>query len=161
MIDRLRWLLITWFGLGLSPVAPGTAGTLGGVALAVVLQVLFPGHFLLAFWIAALSLFLFGCAQSAYAARTFPRKDPGEFVLDEVVGYLVTLGCYSLLSGAEAGPAAHAAAFLAFRVFDVLKPEPARKLEDLPGAVGIMADDQMAGVYAGLLLYLVLPLFGS
>jgi phosphatidylglycerophosphatase A len=56
---------------------------------------------------------------------------------------------------------AHMAAFFAFRAFDVLKIQPARKLEDLPGAVGIMADDQMAGVYAGLSLWLALPLLGQ
>jgi len=53
------------------------------------------------------------------------------------------------------------AAFFAFRAFDVVKVEPAKKLEDLPGALGIMADDQMAGIYAGLSIWLVLPLIGQ
>jgi phosphatidylglycerophosphatase A len=161
--DRLRFLLVTSGGLGLSPVAPGTAGTLGGVVLAVLLQAALPGHVLLAWWVAAAVLFAAGCAQTGFVRRTFPNEDPGPFVLDEVVGYLVTVGVYAALAKLpETGPEAiaHAAAFFAFRVFDVVKLQPARRLEDLPGALGIMADDLMAGVYAGLSLWLVLPLLG-
>jgi phosphatidylglycerophosphatase A len=82
-------------------------------------------------------------------------------VLDEVVGYLVTLLTYALVRGVMPDAFGHLAAFFAFRVFDVLKPQPARKLEDLPGAWGIMVDDQMAGIYAGLSMWLVLPLLGK
>ena len=158
--DRARWLLITSFGLGCSPFAPGTVGTLGGVVLGVTLQWLFPDRALLAWGIAAAVLFVWGCSQSKFVARTWPKEDPGHFVLDEVVGYLVTLIVYALLAQQPVSSLAHMGAFFAFRVFDVLKIQPARKLEDLPGAVGIMADDQMAGVYAGVVLWLVLPLFG-
>lgn len=160
ILDRGRWLLITAGGLGLSPFAPGTAGTLGGVLLAVTLQWACPGRHLLAWSVAAGALFVFGCLQSRFVARTWPREDPGQFVLDEVVGYLVTVLVYALLAGKEPLAFAHTAAFFAFRAFDVWKLQPARKLEDLPGAVGIMADDQMAGAYAGLSLWLVLPVLG-
>ncbi|MFY9344121.1 MAG: phosphatidylglycerophosphatase A [Planctomycetota bacterium] len=156
--DRGRWLLITWFGLGCSPWAPGTIGTLGGVALGVTLQWLFPTHAILAWSITAAALFAFGCSQSAFVARTWPKEDPGHFVLDEVVGYLVTLIVYAVVSQQLPYALGHCGAFFAFRAFDVLKIQPARKLEDLPGALGIMADDQMAGVYAGLALCLALPL---
>lgn len=156
--DRLRWLLITSGGLGCSPWAPGTVGTLGGVVLAITLQWALPAHTLLAWGVAAGALFVFGCLQTGFVARTWPKEDPGHFVLDEVVGYLVTVLVYALLSGQPVSPLAHAGAFFAFRVFDVWKLQPARKLEDLPGALGIMADDQMAGVYAGAVLWLLLPL---
>jgi phosphatidylglycerophosphatase A len=159
LADRLRWLLITSCGLGTSPIAPGTVGTLGGVVLAVTLQWLCPEHVVLAWSIAAGVLFLWGCLQSDFVARTWPKEDPGQFVLDEVVGYLVTVLVYALVRREPDG-FAHMAAFFAFRVFDVLKIQPARKLEDLPGAFGIMADDQMAGIYAGLSLWGVLPLLG-
>lgn len=161
--DRLRFLLVTSCGLGLSPVAPGTVGTLGGVALAVVLQASLGGTsgYLAGTWFGvAAFLFLLGCKQTAFVQRTFPNEDPGAFVLDEVVGYLVTVATYALLAQKVPDATAHAAAFFAFRVFDVWKPQPARKLEDLPGAIGIMADDQMAGVYAGLSMYFVLPFLG-
>ncbi|HEX5054132.1 MAG TPA: phosphatidylglycerophosphatase A [Planctomycetota bacterium] len=159
--DRCRWLLITSGGLGTSPFAPGTVGTLGGVLLAVTLQWLLPEHAVLAWSIAAVVLFLWGCLQSEFVARTWPKEDPGQFVLDEVVGYLVTVIVYALLAQRLPGAFAHMAAFFAFRAFDVLKIQPAKKLEDLPGAWGIMADDQMAGVYAGLSIWIVLPLFGA
>jgi len=159
LADRLRFLLVTSFGLGLSPIAPGTVGTLGGVALAVVLQVALPEHVVLSWWIAAGVLFAVGCSTTEFVARTFPNEDPGAFVLDEVVGYLVTVAVYaSILEVPDA--TGHAAAFFLFRVFDVVKLQPARRLEDLPGAYGIMADDQMAGVYAGLSMYLILPRLG-
>ncbi|HEX6813672.1 MAG TPA: phosphatidylglycerophosphatase A [Planctomycetota bacterium] len=155
--DRIRWLLITSGGLGCSPWAPGTVGTLGGVLLAVTLQWALPEHTVLAWGMAALVLFVWGCSQSAFVARTWPKEDPGHFVLDEVVGYLVTVIVYALVAQRLPHATAHMGAFFAFRAFDVLKIQPARKLEDLPGALGIMADDQMAGVYAGLSLCLVLP----
>jgi phosphatidylglycerophosphatase A len=160
-LDRARWLLVTAGGLGCSPWAPGTIGTLGGVVLGVALQAAFPARPLLAWGIAAAGLFVAGCMQTAFVARTWPREDPGHFVLDEVVGYLVTLLVYTTLAGVAPTPLAHAGAFFAFRAFDVLKVQPAKKLEDLPGALGIMADDQMAGVYAGLLLWLALPLLAG
>ena len=161
--DRCRWLLITSGGLGCSPFAPGTVGTLGGVLVAVILQATLADHVLLAWGIAAAVLFVWGCTQTDFVRRTWGTEDPGFFVLDEVVGYLVTVLVYALLAAkpeSPVSPTAHMAAFFAFRAFDVLKIQPARKLEDLPGALGIMADDQMAGVYAGLSLWLVLPLFG-
>jgi phosphatidylglycerophosphatase A len=157
-LDPIRWFLITSGGLGLSPFAPGTVGTLGGVTLGVSLQWLCPGHEILAWSIAAACLCLWGCLQSDYVARTWPKKDPGQFVLDEVVGYLVTLIVFALLAGGELPLAmGHAGAFFWFRVFDVWKLQPAKWLEGLPGAWGIMLDDQMAGAYAGLLLWLTLP----
>lgn len=162
-IDRIRWLLVTSGGLGCSPFAPGTVGTLGGVLLAITLQWLVPDRAVVAWGIAAAVLFVWGCLQTDFVRRTWGTEDPGFFVLDEVVGYLVTVLVYALLAQKPetVSATAHMAAFFAFRAFDVLKIQPARALEDLPGAVGIMADDQMAGVYAGLSLWLVLPLVGA
>lgn len=159
-VDRCRWCLITSFGLGCSPWAPGTVGTLGGVVLAIALQWALPGHTLWAWGIAALCLFVWGCTQSAFVARTWPKEDPGQFVLDEVVGYLVTVLVYAWIAQVPVSATAHMVAFFAFRGFDVLKIQPARKLEDLPGALGIMADDQMAGVYAGASVWLALRVLG-
>ena len=160
--DRIRFLLITAGGLGLSPFAPGTVGTLGGVLLAVLLQLCVPAPYLPFAWLGVgAALFAWACTTSAFVARTFQREDPGPFVLDEVVGYLVAVALYALLWPAAPTPTAHVAAFFLFRVFDVLKVQPARWLEDLPGALGIMADDVMAGIYAGIGMRLLLPLLGS
>jgi phosphatidylglycerophosphatase A len=159
--DRVRWLLITSGGLGCSPWAPGTVGTLGGVVLGVALQFFCPDHAVLAWGIAGAVLFAFGCTQSAFVARTWPQEDPGQFVLDEVVGYLLTLIVYALIAQKVVSPLAHMVAFFAFRAFDVLKIQPAKKLEDLPGAYGIMADDQMAAIYAGVATWLAMMLAGG
>jgi len=105
-------------------------------------------------------LFTFGCLQTEFVARTWPKEDPGAFVLDEVVGYLVTLIVYALIAGRLPDGLGHTVAFFSFRLFDIWKLQPARKLEDLPGALGIMADDQMAGVYAGVAMWGVLQLLG-
>ena len=156
-MDSIRWFLITSGGLGLAPVASGTVGTLGGVLLAVTLQWSCPGREVIAWAIAALVLFVWGCLQSDYVSRTWPNKDPGAFVLDEVVGYLVTLIVFALISSEMPLALAHAGAFFWFRVFGVWKLQPAKWLEGLPGAWGIMADDQMAGIYAGVALWITLP----
>ena len=164
LADRLRFLLITSFGLGLAPIAPGTWGTLGGVALAVAAQIALPAMgwhgrapLALVLWIASAALLAWGCLQSDFVDRVFPSKDPGAFVLDEVVGYAVGAALYTTLRG-ELGPVDHAALFVVFRIFDVLKIQPARRLEAIPGAVGIMFDDVAAGLYAGAVYLLLAPL---
>lgn len=156
--DRIRLWLVTWFGLGLVPVAPGTAGTAGGVVLAVCLQAfLAPALLVPVLWGGIALLLIVGCSMSGFVQRHFGTEDPQAFVLDEVVGYLVAIAMYATLKG-EPGPMAHAIGFLSFRVFDVFKLQPARRMEELPGAPGIMADDVVAGIYAGVVLLVALPL---
>ena len=157
--DRFCWLLVTSCGLGLAPVASGTFGTLGGVVLAVGLQC-FVHDKTLAFALLGLAavLLAFGCAMGPFSKRMFKLEDPSQFVLDEVVGYLLTIAVYALLRG-EPSPTIHACAFVAFRAFDVWKPPPARRMEELPGGLGIMMDDVFAGLYAGALVCL-LPFVG-
>ncbi len=154
IFDRCRYLLITGFGLGLAPFAPGTFGTLAGLLPAVLLPLWFEGPALIiALWSLAALLFAFGCAQTAFTARVFAKPDPGAFVLDEVVGYLVAIALYASVVG-EPSALAHAIGFFMFRVFDILKPPPVGRLEEYPGAFGIMIDDVAAGLYAGGLLVL-------
>ena len=150
--DRLRWLLVTGCGLGLAPFASGTFGTLGGVALALVLQATLAGQ-TLACALAGLAgaLLIVGCTMGGFSARVLKTADPKPFVLDEIVGYLVAVAVLAFWRG-EPSPTGHAAAFLVFRAFDVWKPWPASRLEDLPGAPGIMLDDVAAGAYSGLVL---------
>ena len=156
--DRIRFWLVTWFGLGLSPVAPGTVGTLGGVFVAVCLHALLePAWLVPTLWGGSALLLVIGCSMSAFAQRAFGTKDPQTFVLDEVVGYLVAIALYASFSP-EPSALAYAMAFLAFRAFDIFKLQPARRLEELPGAYGIMADDVVAGLYSGALVLVGLPL---
>ena len=150
--DRLRFWIVTGGGTGLAPLAPGTFGTLPGVGLAMLLGALLSDVALAAaLGSAAIVLLAFGCAQTKYTERAFPNKDPGQFVLDEIVGYLVAAALFTALV-AELSPRGHGLCFLAFRFFDILKPPPAGRLEEIDGAPGIMLDDVAAGVYAGLVL---------
>lgn len=158
-VDRLRWLLATGCGLGLAPVASGTFGTLGGVALALLLQIWLHGTSLgVACLILGFLLLAIGCSFTDWTARILKSKDPKPFVLDEIVGYLVALAMFAIVRG-DPSPTAHAACFFVFRVFDVWKPWPADRLEHVPGAPGIMLDDFAAGIYSGLVL-LALPWLG-
>jgi len=159
--DRLRFLLVTSGGLGLSPVVPGTVGTAGGVVLALLLQVALEGTALtVALWAVSLVLLLIGCRMTAFVGRAFAGKDPGPFVLDEVVGYLIAVALYTTLRGPP-DAVGHALCFFLFRVFDILKIQPAKRLEELPGAVGIMLDDVAAGLYAGIGVLVLHPLIAT
>ncbi len=89
------------------------------------------------------------------AEEHFHRQDPGEVVVDEVAGVMVTL-----LLAPAGGFGWMFFAFLLFRAFDIVKPFPIRHFERLPGGIGIMADDLMAGVYANLALRGSIWLFG-
>ena len=141
--QRLRVLVATVLGVGRAPLAPGTWGSLPGLALAWAL-----GAFL-GPWSLAAALVLVAAAgtwAAEGAARHFGTPDPGPVVVDEVAGQMLTLlfvppTWQALLAG-----------FLLFRFFDILKPFPARALERLPGGAGIMADDLAAGIYGNLVL---------
>jgi phosphatidylglycerophosphatase A len=149
-VNALRLAIVSCGFLGCVPLAPGTFGTLGGVALAWQLRDAQP----FAVWVlvAAVAVYLVGRSLGDWAEEHAKRKDPGFFVLDEVVGYLVTV-----LWVAGPSPLALVLAFLVFRFFDVLKPPPARWFERLGGGDGILLDDVVAGLY-GLAVMAVLRL---
>ena len=150
-MNRLKLAFVSFGFLGLSPFAPGTAGTVGGVALAWLLGR--SEHYL--FWsvVACALLYAGGRALGRWSEQYAGRKDPGFFVVDEVIGYLVTVAWTRGPS-----PLALAVAFFLFRFLDVVKPPPARALERLGGGDGILLDDVMAGLY-GLAVMAALRLF--
>jgi phosphatidylglycerophosphatase A len=138
--------LASGFGAGFSPVAPGTAGTLVAVPLAWALSLapLWPRLALVA---AALPPAAWICGA---AARQDGGKDPGWVVLDEILGFLVATAFV------PAGPAVYLAAFLLFRLFDIIKPPPAGGIDRrLAGGWGILLDDVAAGLYTALCLALL------
>jgi len=157
----MRRLLTSCFGLGLLPVAPGTWGSLPSMLIfALLVSMGISNNYLL---LVMLVLALAGsivCVRFAPAAiaRT-GKNDPSEVVADEFAGQAVTFmfigntGTNNICTVAIAG-------FLLFRVFDVFKPWPIRRLEKFPKGWGILADDLLAGVYAGLALFLCLK-FGA
>ncbi|MFZ5861645.1 MAG: phosphatidylglycerophosphatase A [Nitrospirota bacterium] len=141
MRERWAWWVATAGGVGTVPWAPGTAGSLAGLAIAW-----WAWPALGSPWSAALTVVLFGLGVAA-ARRTelaACRKDPSIVVIDEVVGMLVALYALPIRAGEAA------AAFVCFRVFDIAKPFPIRRLEAQPGGWGIMLDDLVAGLYANL-----------
>jgi phosphatidylglycerophosphatase A len=151
MKDLVATVIATGFGSGYAPVAPGTAGSLVGLALFwVVHHLSLPGQI-----VATIVVFAVGVAASSRVAHRLGIEDPGVVVADEVAGMWVTLLGLPL-TGITA-----AAGFVLFRILDVYKPYPARDLERLPGGWGIMCDDIMAGIYGNLLLRAGLLAWGA
>jgi phosphatidylglycerophosphatase A len=146
----VKRLLATAFGLGLLPFAPGTWGTLAGVALAWLLGRLPEGPTQQLVLVGlAVAVTVAGVPLARAAEKEAGRKDPGWFVLDEVAGYLVAVLGLPLRGPVLLG------AFVAFRVFDIWKPPPIRRLERESGGIGVMADDLMAGIYANVAVRVV------
>ena len=135
-------MLSLWFGCGLVPYAPGTAGTLGALPLYWWVR----PHGLLALGATAAAVTAAGVWASARVAKACGLKDPQFVCVDEVAGVLVTL------LGAPADGKGVLAAFLLFRFFDWAKPFPARALERLPGGFGIVCDDIAAGAWGAAVL---------
>ncbi len=137
--------MATAFGVGYAPIAPGTFGSAVGLLIWFALP---PSPLVQAAVVVA--IFAVGCWSGSVAERHFGRTDPGHVVIDEVAGMLVTLFLV------PAGWIGAIGGFFLFRISDVIKPYPANRLEALPGGIGIMADDIMAGIYANLALRLTL-----
>ena len=147
---RAGLAIATALGAGYAPIAPGTAGSAVGVVAWLVLP--------RSLWIQLLAIAIVAVVGSwagTVAEQHFGKHDPGQVVIDEVAGMWVTL----VLTPAR-GAVWLLAAFLLFRVADIIKPFPARRLERLPGGLGIMADDLMAGIYANVALQLLIWSFG-
>jgi len=148
-VDRLTRFVGSFFGLGLIPFAPGTFGTLGALAFVLVLPR--PPAPDLAWTLPTMVLFILACGFTVilgdHAEKHMGLDDPGFIVLDEVAGYLVAVASIRKPSIEWL-----VMAFIIFRVFDVLKPWPCRRLEKIGGGKGILYDDLMAGLYTFLVL---------
>jgi phosphatidylglycerophosphatase A len=149
--ERFVKILATGFGSGLAPLAPGTAGTLVGIPLYLLFSVLpWP--------IRLITVLAFTCLAwliSDQAERLFGRKDAQCIVIDEIAGLQ-----WALFLVAPTVP--HIAlGFVLFRLFDIVKPFPARLFQErLPGGCGVVADDLAAGVYGNLALQVLIYWLG-
>ncbi len=144
---RFVILMATWGGRGFSPFAPGTAGTLAAIPFYLVMT-----RLPLPLYLATLVPFFFLASWVAgRAEEIFGEKDSGKIVIDEVLGYLVTMAGVPLSwQGVVAG-------FFLFRFFDIVKIEPARFCDRrLKNGYGVVLDDVVAGIYACLSLHLLL-----
>lgn len=161
-------LAVTTFGVGYLPLAPGTWGSMVGVAIYLLfgwLENSVSANFgakgwsaaQIAAWIHAgnLILFLLFCLLGIWAAsratKLFRHKDPSQAVVDEVIGQLIVF----LFIPFDAHWFFVVSGFLLFRLFDIWKPYPIDSLQSLPSGIGVCADDILAGVYGGVCLSLL------
>lgn len=144
---RFIILFASWFGAGFSPVASGTVGTLAAVPCQILLASLPLPLYLLTL----LAFFFFSCWVSGHGEVVFEEKDSGKIVIDEVIGYFITmtavpLSWKSVLAG-----------FLLFRFFDITKIPPARFFDRrMKNGYGVVLDDVVAGIYSCIALHLLL-----
>ena len=145
-MNKFFLFLATGFGVGYSPVAPGTLGTLIAIPVYYFLseipsplyEITLIGFFFLSVWV------------SENAERLFGKKDDQRIVIDEIIGFLITmLWVPKTIRFVMIG-------FFLFRFFDILKPFPIRRLEKrFKGGFGVVLDDVAAGVYANVVLQIV------
>jgi phosphatidylglycerophosphatase A len=139
------FFLAAGFGAGYAPIAPGTVGTLVAIPIFLVLSSIpFPLYEL-----TILTFFFFASWISGEAERCWGRKDHPRIVIDEIIGYLITMlwlpkTTLFIILG-----------FFVFRFFDIVKPPPIRLLEKAKGGYGVVLDDVLAGVYTNIVLQIV------
>jgi len=147
MKKRLALLLASNFGLGYAPVAPGTFGTLAGIPVFYLMSGLSPAAFALV-WLLLLGLSFWAADQ---AGRYYGVVDDGRIVIDELVGYLAAVA-WLPFSWSTAG-----LGFILFRLFDITKPPPVNWFDQkLKNGFGVVLDDVAAGIYAAIVLRLLL-----
>lgn len=145
-------LVGTFFGLGRMKPGPGTWGSAGAaVSWYLLARYVFPAHT----WTMAAAAYaaiatVIGIPAATAIARASGRKDPQHVVIDEVAGQMIAL------IAAPVNWKAVLAGFILFRAFDITKPWPIRKLEKLPEGTGIVVDDLGAGIYALVIMQLLL-----
>jgi phosphatidylglycerophosphatase A len=127
---------------GRFPVAPGTAGTFIGVLLYLLLRDLGP------LWYCAVgtAVFAVGSRAAGRAETILGQKDSPSIVIDEIAGFLVAMFLVPFTWWTVA------AGFVLFRAFDIVKPWPLKRIQDIPGGAGVMLDDLGAGVYTNVIL---------
>lgn len=155
--DRIAYRIATGAGAGFAPVAPGTLGAIEGVIVFLIFNAVANNSLSLAprwsvaiFAVLNVALFIVGVWASSRACEICALEDPGQVVIDEVSGQLIALTPL-IVAPSVAGILL---SFLLFRLFDIFKPYPIRKLERLHGGLGVMADDALAGIYAAALVWI-------
>jgi phosphatidylglycerophosphatase A len=141
-LDYAALAISTW-GVGYLPLAPGTFGSVVGIGVFLLLKSL-------VFQVVGVVLVtVMGIWAASRTEQILRSKDPGKVVVDEVAGQMIALLPLTVFAS---GKVWIIVSFILFRLFDIFKPYPARRFEALRGGLGIMADDLVAGVYAGLIV---------
>jgi phosphatidylglycerophosphatase A len=144
MKNRLYTMIASVFYIGYLPVAPGTLGSLAALALYYFIY----SNTIIMSAVISIAIVL-GFMTAGKVEKMFGEKDPGEIIIDEFAGMLISLYRIPPTMGYVV------TGFLLFRFFDIVKPRPIRNLEKLKGSLGIMSDDLIAGVYANMALQVV------
>jgi len=140
-------IISTFFLSGYFPFAPGTFATL---CFLPFYYLFFKDLPLIVYFVITVFLYFLGVWSSNYASAIYNKKDPSKVVIDEVVGFLVTMMFIPYtLNRMIAG-------FLIARVLDIIKPFPARQLEKLRAGNGIMIDDVISGIYGNILMWILI-----
>jgi phosphatidylglycerophosphatase A len=144
-IQKISDIIATVFGIGYTAYAPGTIGSLFGILIYMFLKEASLSIYLLT----VACLFVVGTIASEIVESAYNIKDPSFVIIDEVVGMLVTLAFVNYSFWAVA------LGFLFFRIIDITKIPPLNFLERIDGGLGIMLDDLVGGIMAGILLYII------
>ena len=142
-------LIASGFGAGFSPIVPGTIGTLVAIPIYYFVSSISSPLYELTL----VAFFFFSSWISNQAESHWGTKDDRRIVIDEIMGFLVTMlwvpkTLFSIIAG-----------FILFRFFDILKPFPIRRLEQVKSGYGVVLDDFLAGIYSNILLHLALRLW--
>jgi phosphatidylglycerophosphatase A len=148
--------LATGAGIGMIPFAPGTWGSVEGLGITWLLSKPFQGSRFevgfIAVLVCGLAIAVVGTWTAGRSEGVSATKDPGSIVIDEVCGQMIASAPATLMRF-HSSVWLWLVSFVLFRLFDIWKPGPIRKLQNLPGGWGIMADDVAAGILAGVITY--------
>lgn len=152
MSEKLALIIATYFGLGLSPKAPGTVGSVGTIPLAFVLAYFFGIYGII---VAAIPIAIIGIYATDVLIRDQEEKDPGKVVVDEVVGQLLAFVFVAdALKGNSEDWWLYLVGLTAFRFFDICKMGPVKWFDSkVKNAFGVMMDDVCAGLMAGAVVW--------
>lgn len=145
IFDFLIKLLASGFYSGYTPFVPGTAGTFLGVLIYIFLMPKTD----YAYFFTLLTFIILGIFLSSRAELIYDKKDDQRIVIDEITGYLLSMFLLPYKFSVVAS------GFVVFRIFDWVKPYPAKRLQNLKGGIGVMADDIIAGVYTCVCLHII------
>lgn len=161
--DWIAVFVATGFGAGFIPFGPGTWGSVVGLLITYGLIAVFGSDVLLlqnSLIAASVVSAALGIWAGNRAEKIFDRKDAGQIVIDEVCGQIISF-VFIAPYLTKLVPQWHwwmVAGFALFRAFDIFKPYPINKLQDLSGGFGVMMDDVLAGIYAAVILSLLMLL---
>ena len=146
LLTRFFIFIATGLGAGFSPIVPGTMGTLLAIPFYYFVSPI-PSPL---YELTLVAFFFFSSWISDQAERYWGKKDDRRIVIDEVMGFLVTM------LWIPRSPLFIVAGFILFRFFDILKPFPIRRLERVRSGFGVVLDDVLAGIYSNIALHLVI-----